>query len=163
MITHMPDSYPCPFCLLLQGTKDSRVESKITDIFYRDKNITAFIASRWFVNNPGHVLIIPNEHIENIYSLPGEISDAIHRFEIETAKALKQVYGCDGVSSRQHNEPAGNQDVWHYHLHVFPRYRNDELYTSAHRKTTADERKVYADKLRNHFNFDEKDVGVIDV
>jgi diadenosine tetraphosphate (Ap4A) HIT family hydrolase len=36
--------------------------------------------------------------------------------------------GADGTSTRQHNEPAGNQDVWHYHEHVFPRYDGDELY-----------------------------------
>jgi histidine triad (HIT) family protein len=41
---------------------------------------------------------------------------------------MKEVYRCDGVSTRQHNEPAGDQDVWHLHVHVFPRYEGDQLY-----------------------------------
>lgn len=44
------------------------------------------------------------------------------------ALALKQIYGCDGISTRQHNEPSGSQDVWHYHEHVTPRFLNDALY-----------------------------------
>ncbi|MNV82951.1 purine nucleoside phosphoramidase [compost metagenome] len=127
------------------------MESRPTDIFYKDDVITAFIASRWYMHNPGHVLIIPNEHIENIYSMTGSLSDRIHRFEIEVAKALKEVYQCDGVSSRQHNEPAGDQEVWHYHQHVFPRYTNDKLYTAKSNPTTAEQRMSYADQLGRYF------------
>lgn len=41
---------------------------------------------------------------------------------------MRQTYDCEGISTRQHNEPAGNQDVWHLHVHVFPRYVEDRLY-----------------------------------
>jgi histidine triad (HIT) family protein len=41
---------------------------------------------------------------------------------------MKSSWECDGVSIRQHNEPAGNQDTWHYHMHVTPRFHADELY-----------------------------------
>ena len=64
---------------------------------------------------------------------------------------FKRLYKCDGVSSRQHNEPDGGQDVWHYHLHVFPRYKNDNLYAMSRTQTTAEERAVYAEKLKSHF------------
>jgi histidine triad (HIT) family protein len=50
---------------------------------------------------------------------------------------MKAAYGCDGTSTRQHNEPAGHQEVWHYHLHVFPRFMGDGLYAS--RKARVDE------------------------
>jgi histidine triad (HIT) family protein len=43
---------------------------------------------------------------------------------------MKAVWACDGVSVRQHNEPVGNQDVWHYHLHVTPRYAGDDFYAN---------------------------------
>jgi diadenosine tetraphosphate (Ap4A) HIT family hydrolase len=43
----------------------------------------------------------------------------------DTALALKTAFDCPGVSTRQHNEPAGNQDVWHLHVHVFPRFESD--------------------------------------
>jgi histidine triad (HIT) family protein len=55
---------------------------------------------------------------------------------------------CDGVSTRQHNGPGANQEVWHYHLHVFPRYPNDGLYDAAARMTEPPERQPYAERLR---------------
>ena len=67
-----------------------------------------------------------NEHFENIYDLPIHYALDIHRVARMTALALQRVYSCDGVSTRQHNEPAGNQDVWHYHVHVMPRYKDDQ-------------------------------------
>jgi diadenosine tetraphosphate (Ap4A) HIT family hydrolase len=36
--------------------------------------------------------------------------------------------GCTGISTRQHNEPDGKQDVWHLHVHVTPRFKDDQLY-----------------------------------
>lgn len=74
-------------------------------------------SARWA--NPGHILILPNPHFENIYDLPESYAAAIHHAARMITLALKESYGCDGVSTRQHNEPGDNQDVWHYHLHVF--------------------------------------------
>lgn len=64
------------------------------------------------------------------------------------ALVFKATYRCDGVSTRQHNEPSGNQDVWHYHVHVFPRYRNDNLYGTRRGDSTPEGRQPYAAKLR---------------
>lgn len=61
------------------------------------------------------------------------------------------MYKCDGVSSRQHNEPCGNQDVWHYHLHVFPRYKDDNLYLTNRELSKPEERIEYADRLKDYF------------
>jgi histidine triad (HIT) family protein len=75
---------------------------------------------------------------------------AVHDVVRRIAIAMRSAYGCDGVSTRQHNEPAGNQDAWHYHVHVFPRYAGDGLYASApyHQFVPAEQRWPYADKLR---------------
>jgi diadenosine tetraphosphate (Ap4A) HIT family hydrolase len=57
------------------------------------------------------------------------------------------------AASRQHNEPAGDQAVWHYHVHMFPRYVDDELYGSvpdAGYRTPA-ERRPNAERLRAYF------------
>jgi histidine triad (HIT) family protein len=86
--------------------------------------------------------------------MPEEIGHHIFDFSKQAAIALKEAYGCDGTSIRQHNEPAGNQDVWHYHLHVFPRYEGDNLYLN-HQNTywpTPEEKKPYVNKLKNYFN-----------
>ena len=44
------------------------------------------------------------------------------------AIAMKAAFKCEGVSTRQHNESAGNQDMWHYHVHVTPRFKDDDFY-----------------------------------
>ena len=151
MHNHEPEGYVCPFCLITAGVWNEHVLAKPADIIYRDSCVTSFIACDWWPDNPGHVLIIPNRHFENIYDLPAELAGQIHRVAREVAIAFKEVYRCDGVSMRQHNEPAGNQDVWHYHLHVFPRYKGDNLYKSDKRRTQPAERVEYAARLREYF------------
>lgn len=144
MYNHAPADYACPFCRLAQQTEHEDVSCTV----YHDSTITAFVSSHWWPNNPGHVLIVPNQHYENIYDLPIHLAARIRECAKAVALAMKAAYSCDGVSTRQHNEPAGNQDVWHYHLHAFPRYQGDELYTSRKQSTTAEERADYAQRLR---------------
>ncbi|MCX8128898.1 MAG: HIT family protein [Clostridia bacterium] len=151
MYNHEPSNYICPFCLIVKGVENEHVETKQSDVFYRDDSVICFIGSRWVTNNPGHVLVVPIKHIENIYDMPVELLTKIHCLEKEIAIALKAVYKCDGVSSRQHNEPSGNQDVWHYHLHVFPRYKGDNLYSSKMRISAPAERVEFSSKLREYF------------
>ncbi|MDT8719652.1 HIT family protein [Clostridium sp. 19966] len=151
MYNHAPDDYICPFCLVVNGIENEHVYTKQSDIIYKDDYITAFISAGQYKNNKGNVIIIPNSHYENIYDLPNELSDKIHHLEKEMALALKEIYKCDGVSSRQHNEPCGNQDVWHYHLHVFPRYKDDDLYLTDREASKPEERIEYANKLKNYF------------
>ena len=153
MYNHEPEGYKCPFCRVVGWIEDKHVITKQSDVFYRDDYITAFISSHTWPNNNWNILIIPNEHIENIYSLPKNLSQKIHEFEKQVAVAFKKIYKCDAVSTRQHNEPCWNQDVWHYHLHVLPRYENDKLYTLHEEKYQEDEkqRAFYASKLREYF------------
>lgn len=99
--------------------------------------MTAFVASHWWPGNPGHVLVIPNRHVENIYEFPDDLGEPLMVMTRRVAVALKTAYGCDGVSTRQHNEPAGNQDMWHFHQHVFPRWEGDDLYASHAEKAVA--------------------------
>jgi histidine triad (HIT) family protein len=148
MYNHAPDDYVCPFCLLVRGIEDEHVLSVRADIVYQDDTVTAFISSHQWPNTPGNTIIVPNEHAENIYDLPVRFAPRIHELARALALAMKVVYSCDGVSTRQHNEPAGNQDVWHYHLHVTPRYTNDRFYASRRALMPAGERAKHAQKLR---------------
>ena len=154
MYTHRNADYDCPFCRIVRGEDVSGNGSKQADVFYQNAHVTAFICSRWWPNNPGHALIVPNEHVENIYNLPFETGGYILDAARQIATAFKVIYGCDGTSTRQHNEPGGYQDVFHYHMHVFPRYENDYLYDLTHQKrdTTPNERLPYAQKLRAYFD-----------
>jgi histidine triad (HIT) family protein len=148
-ITHAPPGYQCPFCALASGTDTARQQ----DIVRRTAGALAFISPRWWPNNHGHVLVVPVGHYENLYDLPDEAGHAVHDLVREMAIAIRSTYGCEGVSTRQHNEPAGSQDAWHYHVHVFPRYADDHLYTSKPYRefVTADQRRPYAERLRDYF------------
>lgn len=128
MYNHAPKDYKCPLCLIIKNNNNSGIWAKVSDVFYKDKYITGFIGSKKWPNNRVSMIIIPNEHYENLYDIPEEYGHKIFDFSKKLAIALKEIYKCDGISTRQHNEPAGNQDAWHYHLHVTPRFENDELY-----------------------------------
>lgn len=122
MYNHAPDNYVCPFCCIIQKLDKDR----IPDIIYQDEKITSFIVLEHYPNNLGHAVIVPNEHFENIYTLPLHIATKIHECARELALTMKMAYPCEGISIQQNNEPASDQVVWHYHLHVVPRYPNDD-------------------------------------
>jgi histidine triad (HIT) family protein len=153
MFNHEPDGYGCPVCQLVADGEDERRISTQRDIVRRDELATALISPRWWPNNHGHVVVVPNAHHENLYDLPSRDGHAVHDLVREVAIAIRRTYGCDGTSVRQHNEPAGNQDVWHYHVHVFPRYGGDDLYASRPYPdfVTAEQRWPFADRLREYF------------
>ncbi|MBI2032139.1 MAG: HIT domain-containing protein [Candidatus Levybacteria bacterium] len=157
MYNHAPKDYKCPLCLIVNGKDNPEFFAKVADIFYKDDFLTAFIGGKWWEKNPGGTIIIPNKHFENLYDIDEEYGHKIFDFSKKLAIALKKVYGCDGVSTRQHNELAGNQEVWHYHFHVMPRWEGDELYKNHDKKrwTTAEERKPYVEKLRKYFEENE--------
>ena len=148
MYNHAPENYSCPFCLLIAGVTNEHVHSVQSDIVYHDDVVTAFIGSNQWPNNHGNVIVVPNEHFENIYELPLRFVQDIHRVAKCLAIAMKKVYACDGVSTRQHNEPAGNQDVWHYHLHVTPRYENDNFYGTQRQFMVSSERAKHAEAIK---------------
>lgn len=153
VFNHEPARYACPFCRLTAGLDDERGINTQLDIVRRAGGATAFISPRWWPRNQGHVLVVPDAHHENLYDLPAAAGHAVHDLVREVALAIRHTYGCDGTSVRQHNEPAGNQDAWHYHVHVFPRYAGDELYRSAPHPdfVSAEQRQPYAARLREYF------------
>lgn len=151
MFNHQPTDYRCPFCDLLAGKPDDY--NNLDDFVYQNEYATALIASKWWPSNPGHVLVIPNSHFENLYDISEEVVGEVYKVVKKLSIAIRSTYDCQGISTRQHNEPAGNQDVWHFHTHVFPRYENDDFYVNFETKSfvDADARRPYAEKLRAYF------------
>ncbi len=145
---HAPPDYRCPFCAIVQELEDDYVYTSQAEVVLRDEQVTAFIASHQWPDNRGHVVVIPNEHYENLYELPDALAAPLQSAARRIALALKSEYGCDGISTRQHNEPAGNQDVWHYHMHVFPRYAGDGLYGSQRVSIAKEVRLEQAERVR---------------
>src|SRR5579872_2746092 len=128
MYNHAPKDYICPICVAIAGKENEQTRIVQNDIFYKDDLITGFIGGRAWPNNQWGVVIVPNQHIENLYDISDELVSRIYLFAKKVAIALKKTAACDGITLRQHNEPAGNQDAWHFHVHVMPRYTNDKLY-----------------------------------
>ena len=147
-VSYAPAGYECPFCFLLAGG-ETELDSP-HDIVLQSARATALIASVWWPNNPAHVLVIPNEHHENIYDLPEVYGHAVHDVVRRVAIAMRTAYHCAGISVRQHNEPVGGQEIWHYHVHVIPRFQDDDLRRSVPSSTVAplDVRRPYAQRLR---------------
>jgi histidine triad (HIT) family protein len=144
MHNHAPQGYRCPFCRNLRsGESDLPLE-----IIHRYDDVFVKMNPKQWPNNPGAVLVIPNEHYENVYDMPPTLGTPIQAAVRDAALAMKTAYACDGVSTRQHNEPAGNQDVWHLHVHVFPRWEGDNLYGSRGVVADADELRRRAEQLR---------------
>ena len=117
----------------------------------RTAETLTFVSPKWWPNNPGHVLVVPTRHFECLYDLPDSLAVPLQVAVREAALALKHAYRCAATSVRQHNEPAGNQDVWHYHVHVFPRHEGDRLYSTEGRWANADDMLEYAQKLRDAY------------
>jgi histidine triad (HIT) family protein len=147
MYRHAPAGYDCPFCAVVRGEERPPWTFR-HDVIWQDGATTAWVNGRWWENNPGNVIVVPNEHIENLYELRRDLAADVHETVRRIALAMKNAYECGGVSTRQHNEPAGDQEVWHYHVHLFPRWEGDDLYRSAYRLTRPEERHPYAERLR---------------
>ncbi|HEY1176584.1 MAG TPA: DUF6292 family protein [Phytomonospora sp.] len=149
--SHEPPHYPCPFSALAGGGRNRR--SGQAEIVRRTAGALAFVSPRLWPNHRGHVIVVPTGHHENIYDLPAEAAHAVADLVRDVAVAVRSTYGCDGVSTRQHNEPAGNQDVWHLHVHVFPRYAGDDLYGTKALPgyATVEERLPYTERLKDFF------------
>lgn len=107
----------CIFCDILSGKLPS-------SIVHRDEFCTAFMDIQPV--NSGHVLIIPNDHASFLADLDEETGAQLFRIAQRTAAALR-VSGvkCEGVNFFLADGEAAMQDVFHVHLHVFPRYKGD--------------------------------------
>jgi len=151
MHNHAPKSYKCPICLGVEGIESKETLLKQKDLIYKDKLVSAFINSFFIGKNAGHVIVVPNKHFENIYELPSEYSHRIADVAQKIAIAMKEAYKCDGITTRQNNEPAGDQHAFHYHFHIFPRYKNDGYNKNCAEKRLAppEERLKYAKRMGN--------------
>ncbi|OON98568.1 MAG: histidine triad (HIT) protein [Epulopiscium sp. Nele67-Bin004] len=80
-----------------------------------------------FPAGKGHVLIIPKEHAENIFEISDEVAKGLYPMAKKFAEVLKEVLGADGINIVQNNGLAATQAVFHFHLHVIPRFDGDKV------------------------------------
>ncbi len=107
----------CVFCDILSGKLPAST-------VYQDERCTAFMDIQPV--NSGHVLVIPNRHATFLADLDEETGGHMFRVAQRLARALRNSgVRCEGVNFFLADGAAAMQDVFHVHLHVFPRYRGD--------------------------------------
>lgn len=108
----------CVFCKIIAGEIPSTT-------VYEDDDFKAILDV-----NPaarGHVIILPKKHAANIFELEDEDAAKVFPIAKKIASAVKKTYDCDGVNILQNNGEAAGQTVFHLHVHVVPRYYDDEV------------------------------------
>ena len=73
----------------------------------------------------GHALILPKAHYANLYELPDELAAKVLVLAKKMVTALSDILGCDGYNVVQNNGAVAGQTVFHFHMHLIPRYKND--------------------------------------
>ena len=73
----------------------------------------------------GHALILPKEHYANLYEIDDEVAARAIKLAKKMVIKMTDVLGCDGYNIVQNNGTAAGQTVFHFHMHLIPRYEND--------------------------------------
>ncbi len=108
----------CIFCKIVKKQLPS-------SIIYEDNSVIAFLDIRPV--NEGHCLVIPKEHYADIFDTPSELLGKVHQVTKKAAIAVKHAVNADGISIIQQNGRAANQDIFHLHVHIIPRYAGEKI------------------------------------
>ena len=107
----------CIFCKIINGDIPS---FKV----YEDDAVYAFLDISQVTM--GHTLVIPKNHVKNIYGLDEETAKNVFKVIPRLAKALKKTFDLEGLNIINNNDKP-LQSVYHFHIHLIPRYPNDDL------------------------------------
>jgi histidine triad (HIT) family protein len=108
----------CIFCKIVR-------KEAAASIVYEDAQVMVFMDIRPV--NEGHALVIPKQHYEGIFDTPEELVAYIHKITKRIALAAKKATDADGISIIQQNGRAANQDIFHLHVHVIPRFEGQKM------------------------------------
>ena len=75
----------------------------------------------------GHALILPKEHYANLYELSDELAAKVLLVAKTVITKMTAILGCDGYNVLQNNGEVAGQTVFHYHMHLIPRYKEDDV------------------------------------
>lgn len=114
------ESMDCIFCKIINGEIPSY---KI----YENEHVLAFLDITQ--GTKGHTLIIPKKHIKNVYELDEETIINVFKVVPMIANALNKAFSPIGLNIINNNDQP-NQSVFHFHLHLIPRYENDGMQLS---------------------------------
>lgn len=108
----------CIFCRIANGEIPSAT-------LYEDEDFRVILdlgpASK------GHALILPKSHAADIYELPEETAGKAMILAKRMAEKMKNALNCDGFNIVQNNGEVAGQTVFHFHMHLIPRYKGDQV------------------------------------
>lgn len=134
----------CVFCKLISGELE-------VSVIYQDELCLALMDIQPI--NPGHALVVPRRHAPYLGDLDAEEGAQMFRVAQRVAAALRECgVKCEGVNFFLADGEAAGQEVFHVHLHVFPRYSGDgfglKLPTDYHDRPPREELNQIAQKIR---------------
>ena len=111
----------CIFCEIISGEQPA-------NIIYEDELTLAFLDI--YPVTPGHILVIPKQHQPLLEESSPELAGYLMRIGQKMGTALRSsTLTCEGVSYVLSDGRAAGQEIEHVHLHVFPRYKGDGVYS----------------------------------
>ena len=108
----------CIFCKLANGDIP-------TNSLYEDDIVKVIFDAG--PASDGHVLILPKNHYDDIYSMDEDTAAHIFKVATRIAKAYKQSLDYEGLNIVQNNGEAAGQTVFHFHIHLIPRNNEDHV------------------------------------
>lgn len=108
----------CIFCKII----NKEIPSKIV---YEDDLVIAILDLSQATY--GHTLVMPKKHYANIYEIDDDTLAHLIKVVKELAIKLKNKLHADGINILNNNDEAAGQTIMHYHIHILPRYKNDDL------------------------------------
>lgn len=108
----------CIFCNIISGEIPSY---KV----YEDTNFYAFLDISQATY--GHTLVIPKQHFEDLFSMPDFLLEKMLVLVKELAIKVKKATNCKGINILNNNGEVAGQSVHHFHIHIIPRYDNDNF------------------------------------
>ena len=108
----------CIFCKLANGEIP-------TSTLYEDDDFRVILDAS--PASKGHALILPKEHYANLYELDDEVAAKVLVLAKKMITKLTDVLGCDGYNIVQNNGEAAGQTVFHFHMHLIPRRKEDNV------------------------------------
>lgn len=106
----------CVFCNLANGVWDSAT-------LYEDEDFRVILDLGPAAK--GHALILPKQHYANIFEIPEELAMKAMALAKKMAGIMTEALECDGFNIVQNNGEAAGQTVFHFHIHLIPRYTGD--------------------------------------
>lgn len=100
----------------------------------------------------GHALILPKGHFANIYELDDTFAEKLMPLAKKLVTEMTDILKCDGFNLIQNNGTAAGQTVFHFHLHLIPRYNDDNAGLTFNSGSADDEfNKMFVEKMTERF------------